>query len=370
MKRALIFLPAGLALAGLAALAFRPGVREAPPKKRAVAARPAESRVETGRSRPELVAEIFAAAAEAPAWRILVERLRRSLADLSEEDLLDVRRRLARLLEEDPARARDLAALFAEETSEDLLLILADVLGADPAATADPAVLESMIRIAGEPGLASRRGGALQFLLRLPAADARAAEAAFRVAGSEEEPRELRMAALAAAAAWMQNHPEGEARHSGAVLEVARAARDPEVRGHAIQALALLDRPAAAGTVEALAPFLRDASAENRGLAAMALGGAGQEARAAAAGHLEAAISQERSAALARGMLIHAVRAAGPEAGDLLRRIGERSPALAADARDYLEILRTERDPLRVWEEKQKRDFARGAVAGADEHTD
>jgi hypothetical protein len=320
---------------------------------------------------PETVARVFAAdAAGAPPAPTLLDRLRSALAELSDEDLLDVRRRLVRMLEDDPARIAELAALFEIEADPDLLEILAEALAGNAQAVSDPAVVAAMLRSAEGPGLEARRGAALQFLQKLPAADPRADDVVLRLARDESGSREFRLGALAAAAAWMQNQPDGAERLWRPVLGTAAAARDSEVRGHAIQAVALLDRPAGAELVSALAPFLRDASAENRALAAMGLGAASPDARASASALIEGAIAVERSAGLQRGLLLHLVRASGPGAEASLARVESAHPSLAADARDYIEILKSQRDPVRVWEEKQRRDAARGVVPGAEEHTD
>lgn len=370
MKLAWAILPA--AALGLAAglLAGRRAPEEVSRRPARGAAPAAGAAAPEGRRDPERVERIFRAAEDRGPLRSLVDRLRESLAALGEEDLLDVRRRLAKLLEAEPARLSELLQAFESESDEDVLALLAETIGGDAAAMANPAVVEAMIRMAEGAAVPARRGAALLVLLKLPQHDARAEAAVLRLARSESEPRDLRVSALAALAAWMQTHPGGDARLAETVLGVARAAGDGEVRGHAIQAVALLARPAAAETVESLAGFLRDPSPENRALAALGLGNPSGEARGAAVRHLEAAIAGESAAEAQRGMLIHLVRAAGADAEGALGRVAAQHPRLDADVRDYLEILRGERDAARVWEEKQRRDFARGAVPGADAHSD
>jgi len=94
---------------------------------------------------------------------------------------------------------------------------------------------------------------------------------------------------------------------------------------------------------------------------------AAPEARAAATGHLEGALDLEHDPESRRGLLIHLVRAAGPEAESTLERAARRHPHLADDVRDYRKILATTSDPVRVWELKMERDLARGVVPGAHE---
>jgi len=365
LSHALLPAAAGLGVvAGL--LLARPGT----PEVQRRAARGTVSPAEVAPRDPERVERMFRETAERFPVRPLLDRLRESLATLGEEDLLDVRRRLAKLLEDDPARIADLLASFDAETDEDMLLLLAETIGGNAAALATPAVVEAMVRAAETGSVPARRGAALLVLMQLPQHDARAADVVLRLAGAEGEHRDLRVSALSAVAAWMQTHPGGDARFSGAVLGIARAASDGEVRGHAIQAVSLLARPAGAETVESLATFLKDGAPETRALAAMGLGNPSEDARGAAVRHLEGAIAAEAGAEGQRGILIHLVRAAGGEFEASLGRVAAQNPRLETDVRDYLEILKGERDPARVWEEKQRRDLARGVVPGADTHTD
>ena len=300
-------------------------------------------------------------------WKPVLDHLRAHLERGGEIDAQDVRARLARILAEHPEGLDELLQLLAREENEDILLILSEVIGNDPAAMASPALLETLLRLAESGTVPAQRGAALLILAHLPRPDARAAACVVRLAGAEAEPRDLRVTAISTVVAWMQQHPAAEPELSRALLGVARAAADAEVRGHALQGLALKERPADAEMVDAVAPFLADANPRNRALAAMALGGAGPEARAAATGHLERALDLEHDPESRRCLLIHLVRAAGPEAESALERAARRHPHLADDVRDYREILAVTSDPVRVWELKMERDLARGAVPGGHE---
>ncbi len=368
MKRALVLAPAALALLGAGFLLGRPG-KEAPAPPRPAAVRvfpgaPAEGVIR------ESVIRHFEVGKEPDPLRTLAERLRASFGELNDAEILHARDRLARLLEERPGAALELALLFEQETDEDVLLLLAQVLGADADAMAEPAVVDLMARIAESGKVPAGRGGALLVLMNLPRLDDRVTRTVLGLAGSAAEHPDLRASAIATAAAWMQAHPEGVTPISAALLDVARSATDADLRGHAIQAVSLVDRKLDPGQVESLAAFLGDADARTRSLAALGLGSVSAEARPAALRHLEGAIAVETSAEGQRGLLVHLVRAGGPEAEAALARVGERSPRLAEDVRDYLDLLKTERDPDRLWELKQRRDLARGVVPGADTHTD
>lgn len=99
----------------------------------------------------------------------------------------------------------------------------------------------------------------------------------------------------------------------------------------------------------------------------MALGAAGLDARAQAAGHLEGALDLERDPESRRGLLLHLVRAAGPDVPAALDRVARRHPHLAGDARDFQEILAATSDPVRIWELNIERDLARGVVPDSHE---
>ncbi len=207
-----------------------------------------------------------------------------------------------------------------------------------------------------------RRVAALSALMHLTRVDAAAIEVVLRAARADAV-EDVRIAAIAALSSWMHRLPEHTDGLAHALVGLARTETHDEVRGHAIQGVALLDRRVDA-VVAPMAELARaDRCAQNRALAAMALGGGG----AAAVPHLEAAIAVEPAAENRRAMLMQLVRAGGAEA---LPRIAAGRPDLAADVRDYLEILRTETDPARVWELKQHRDAERGRAAGADDHDD
>lgn len=325
----------------------------------------AEAEAPVAPAAPSLVT----AAAEGLGWTAVLGLLQRGPGAMEEEEWLRLQRRLARLLEEDPSRAMELVAEFEREVDPDLLALLATILGKDAAAASNPEVVAAMLRAAQSAAEPGRRAAALLMLMNLPQVDDAAVEAVLRLARDDADPG-VRVSAIAAGVAWMQAHPDHAAPLARGLVEVARGSVDDEVRGHAIQGLALMSRPPDADVVEALGLFVRDSNAQNRGLAAMALGGAPAETRDRAVAHLETAASIEPSVETQRGMLIHLVRAAGPGAPDALARLGARVPRLAGDVRDYLEILKVEPDPAKAWELKLARDLARGVVPGAAEHTD
>jgi hypothetical protein len=364
MKRALALLPAILGALVLGILVGRrdPGTVRTVVEPLRGAGADAEPAAAT--AAPSLVVS----AVGGLGWTAVLDLLRRG-PGASEEEWLRLQRRLARLLEEDPSRAMELLVAFERESDPDLLALLATILGKDAAAAANPEVVSAMLRAAQTGAEPERRAAALLMLMNLPQIDDAAVEAVLRVARDDAE-RGVRISAIAAGVAWMQAHSEFAAPLARGLVEVARGAVDEEIRGHAIQGLALMSRPPDADVVDALGLFVRDSNAQNRGLAAMALGGAPAESRDRAVAHLERAASIESSAETQRGMLIHLVRAAGAEAADALARLGTQVPRLAVDVRDYLEILKVEQDPTKVWELKLARDLARGVVPGAAEHTD
>lgn len=369
MKSALKLLPAAAAiLAAVAFLAGRPGAPDRPDSR---APRP-EPRLE--RAASERIVD--APANPLPVdpgpvqWKSLIDRLRRSLDSMSDVDLLDARVKLAKLLEENPEKISELLAVFERETNEDVLLILAEVIGGDPAAMSNPALVETMIRLSDSGAVPAQRGAALMVLMHLSQLDDRATAVVLRLAGADGEHRDLRITAISTVVAWMQQHPDGEGPLSKSLLGIARSAADDEVRGHAIQGVALLSRPADAETVDSAALILRDPNSQNRALAAMTIGSAGADSRVAAVRHLEGALDAEKMPDVQRGMLIHLVRAAGPEAEATLTRAAQRNPRLLADVQDYLDILKSTTDPMRIWEIKQERDLARGEVPGAQDHSD
>lgn len=368
MRRALVLAPAALALVAAGFFLGRPGsTPAAAPRAVPVPAFPEPAREGVVR---DSVLRHFEVREDPAPVRTLAGRLRETFGSLNDAEILHVRDALARLLEERPETAWELASLFEQETDGDVLLLAAQVLGANAAAMSDPAIVDLMVRIAESGKAPAGRGGALMVLMQLPRLDDRVTRSVLGLAGSAAEHRDLRASAIATVAAWMQSHPEGVTPLSATLLDVARSAADAEVRGHAIQAVSLLDRTLDPGQVESLAPFLGDADPRNRSLAALALGGVSAEARPAALRHLEGAIASEKSADGQRGMMIQLVRAGGPETEAALGRVRDQNPRLAADVQDYLEILKAERDPAKVWELKQQRELARGVVQGADDHTD
>ncbi len=375
MKRALLALPLALALLAGAVLLARSGDEPGKAGEKKAVRAPRKGPGEAPGRAPQSVVEeqlakIFESSArEGPDSRAIVDRLRKALAELSEEDTLLAKARLAKFLEENPAERGGLLSAFEAESDPDVLLLLAQTFGGDAASMADPAVAEAMTRIAGSEGLAERRGAACLVLANLADLDERAVNTVFRLVRDEAHGG-VRIDAIGAIAGWMQRFPESAAAFSRQLVGTARGIADPEIRGHAIQAVALLDRGPDADTVFGLAGFLKDGSEQNRALAAMGLGAATGDARASAAKSLEGAVLTESREDTQRGMLIHLVRAAGPDAAETLARVAAGSPRLAADVKDFLEILQTEREPLRVWELKQQRDLARGEVPGADEHSD
>lgn len=371
MRRILHGLAFAAAAAIAAALAFRPSSAPETDPKRPVRPDARGTSDRTLEAPSPLRRTVRAADLEIPpgpvSWRSILDRLRTCLAQAVEIDVQDVRARLARLLAENPDHLGELLEVFEREENEDVLWVLSEVIGNDPAAMASPAVLEAMLRLAESGAVPAQRGAALLVLAHLPQPDERATALVTRLAGAEAEHRDLRITAISTVVAWMQQHPSHEPELSRALLGVARAASDDEVRGHALQGLALRERPADAELVASVAAFLADTDPRNRALAAMALGAAAPEVRTQATGHLEHALDLERDPECRRGLLIHLVRAAGPDAPAALDRVARRHPHLAGDARDFQEILAATSDPVRIWELKMERDLTRGVVPGSHE---
>jgi hypothetical protein len=257
-----------------------------------------------------------------------------------------------------PRTAAESMRALREEKNIDDLLAAAEELADDVEQYKDE--LLALVR----SDLPARRIAALRLLMQLGDVDATSIEVVLGAARADPE-SDVRIAAIAALSSWMQKQPAHTEPLTQALVELARTESHDDVRGHAIQGIALLESPK--NVVEPMAEFARsDRHAQNRALALMALGGSGP----AALPHLEAAIAGESVADNRRAALIHVLRAGRDDAPAALERIAVRHADLASDAREYLEILKTERDPTKVYAIKSQRDEARGHVHGAHEHHD
>jgi hypothetical protein len=246
------------------------------------------------------------------------------------DDRLWTRAWLVRYLEEHPEEA---LALFAQESDPEILEIIAEAL--------DPVLALRFL-----DGDAAHRAAALAALQHLNDLSPEARAAVGRLAADGD------IAAMATLVAWIRAHPGERASLGREVLAIARSAQDAEVRGHAIQAVALPDGMPA-DVIEGAAAFLSDPDEQNRTLAAMAVGNSTNREWALAT--LETAFGAERSAEVRREMLIHLVRAGREAALPVLERIGD------AHALEYARILRSGvTDPLEVFERKQELDLERG----------
>lgn len=262
------------------------------------------------------------------------------------DDKLWSRAWLVKFLEENPERALELLPRFETETDPEVLDALAEAFS-DPRIAADPRILAAMRRLAEEGDLPARRLAALAVLLNMPEPDT---DLVLRIAKNDAS-NDVRIGALAVAVDWMQTRPD----LARGVLDVANTATDVEVRGHAIQAIALQSVAMPDDVVAGLPRFLSDASEQNRSLAAMAIG----NVRSAwALTTLETAYWSETSADVRREYLIHLVRAGGADALPVLRRLAD------PDAADYARILESGiTDPVQVFEKKQELDLEAGRFA-------
>jgi hypothetical protein len=274
---------------------------------------------------------------------------------------------LTRSLVEDPNRAAELLAWMDRETDPGTLAALAAALG-DSGVSGSPAAMAALLKMAQAGDLFDRRQAALGLLARLEVPDAATQAAVLGIARNDPDPR-MQVAAVVTAGAWMGRNPAQIDGLSRRLAQVAQASGHEVVRGNAIQAMALLDKPLPDEVLQSMGTWVRtDPSAQNRGLAAMALGGASAAQRGVALQHLEQAYAAERVPEVRRGLLIHVVRAGRSDAPRVLERIAAADAEARQDVADYLEILRSgETDPDRIWAAKFARDAARGTIPGGEE---
>lgn len=273
------------------------------------------------------------------------------------DDKLWSRAWLVKFLEENPEQALELLARFETETDVETLEALAEAFS-DPRIAGDPRIVAAMLRLAETGDLPARRLAALTVLMNMPEPDA---ATVLRIAKNDAS-NDVRIGALAVTVDWLQNHPTRRADLARGILDVANASSDVEVRGHAIQAIAIQDAAMPEDVLVGMQRFLSDSSDQNRSLAAMALG---NTRSSWAVTTLETAYLSERSPEVRHEFLIHIVRAGGADAIPALRRLAD------PDAVEYADILASGvTDPVQVFEKKQQMDLEAGRVSPHHEHHD
>lgn len=259
----------------------------------------------------------------------------------------------------DEGKALEVVAAFRGEEASSVLDILASALASDPAFAANPRIQEAFLDIA-ERGddLAVRRQSALYFLSQTWRMPPGLQDRIATLARMESDPS-LQSGAVQALAQFARTDEARRAVVNGQLLDVARGSTEAMIRANAISALA--PRACDDSSLAHVAEFLRsDRDSEVRRAAAEALGGAAVEARFVALAELEKAYRAEPGDDVKRTILMSIVRAGRGDAAAALERISSADPALARDALDYLEILRSgETDTDRIFEEKARRETGR-----------
>lgn len=274
---------------------------------------------------------------------------------------------LARWLDENPGRAAELLALLERETDPFILNAIAEAFAQNVHALT-PEIVDRFLKIAQTSDLIDRRAAAFLVLGALPNLDPAVRDSVLATARADGDDR-VRILAITAVVSWMKHHPEQLPVLARGMVEAARNARDPEVRGNAIQAVALQDTPMPKDVLESMIDFARtDPSPQNRSIAVMALGATTAETRDLAIRSLEEIFAAEQNVEQRRLMLIHFIRAGGASSLD---RLPVNDPRLARDIQDYKEILASGvTDPSQIFALKAQRDAERGDIPGSSEHAD
>lgn len=190
-------------------------------------------------------------------------------------------------------------------------------------------------------------------------------------ASREDGSTQVRLTAIQVLGQW-SNNPARSDELSRELVKTIDASDEREVRGYAIQVIALNPEATHPELLGAMAEYMKeDPSAHNRAIAALALGRVTGELRLPALNHLEQAFARETNQNTRRNIMTQIARAGGQDAIAILQRLPIDHPLLAQDVRDYTEILRGgETAPDEVYSQKFARDAERGTIVGAYEHRD
>ncbi|MGI8965422.1 MAG: HEAT repeat domain-containing protein, partial [Limisphaerales bacterium] len=150
---------------------------------------------------------------------------------------------------------------------------------------------------------------------------------------------QIRNSAIATLASWMSSRPEMAAALNQELLQAINSSNNVEVRGNALQVLALHLPQLPDNFTSAAADYLKtDPSPFNRAMAARALGEANDQMKEFALQQLEQSYSSEESLETKRAILSAIVRAGTTNSTTILQRLPASAP-LAEDVTEYLNIL-------------------------------
>ncbi len=274
--------------------------------------------------------------------------------------------RLAAWIGQDPARALQVVARLAEEVDPQAAAFLVEALRLSPVAAQDPSVAEALLGVARSGAAVGARVAALGFLAGGSLPDARMIPAVLDLTARATDPH-LRGLGANLLAGALERRPPGSAEVFRFLVDL--AAHDPleDIRGSILQSLPL--RHADAGAVEAVGAILgADPAVGVRATAALALGDPPRAQAGRAVAVLQSTLGTERDPEVRRTVLTSIVRAQRLDALPLLERLAADHPDLRPHIEDYRKILATgETDMDRIWEQKQKMEFAREAP-GDDHH--
>lgn len=300
--------------------------------------------------------------------RAAIERLRLALNRDSEEEFDAALQFLSQLLQNHPRTIADVLTTLASETEVRVLAGLSRILAPHTAANAE--LLEKVLGLAQNSNSPAIRSEAVSMLFAVYAPTPEVLDAVLRV--SREDPsKEPRLSAIQVLGRWSRD-PERWDELSRELVKTIDISTEHEVRGYAIQVIALSENAIPPDVLGAMADYLiNDQSAHNRALAALGLGNAKGEFREAALKHLERAFAFEENLTTRRNMLTQIARSGEQDAIAILQRLPADDPLLQMDVNDYLEILQSGGlNSDDIYFEKFKRDAERGTIVGSYEHHD
>lgn len=238
-------------------------------------------------------------------------------------------------------------------------------------AAASAGVVSANLVNASETIRTQRTIDALRELAVNPHPDAGLIDTVSQVADGDADVA-TRIAAIETLNAWMIKQPDRLTGEISAHLAViAEVSVDTDVRGHALQALALHRSPLPQAVLHTLAKAAQnDSSLQNRDVAALALGAAADSPELALRA-LTVAFAATGDIDLRRSVLSQIVRVGGSDALPVLHALKLDDPLLQQDVQDYAAILASgESDADVVFEQKIQLDGARGTLVGLHRHED
>lgn len=343
--KAMIVVPAGLALMVGAYLLGRAGREPAPLPAKPHAHRPVGCRhpVPEGEipplppppARPEVTEQDRVQAAGR--LKELHAELRRAVENRPAA-LNDLQNFLLSALGEGRLTAGQVLDMFRAEGDVAVLDVLQGALAASPEAADQPGVREAFERIARADASVDRRQAAVAFLGGVGDREGGVRKTLLSLAEADGE-LSLRLTALGALAGYSQRNGEHAAAVNAGLFEIAR----PGPNGEEIrtQALAAVEaRSADERTMRRLSEFLADPSGAVRLTSAERMAEAPPAFRASSVVAIEEALIREPVPDSKPVLLAHLVKAGRAESIAALERLAAAEPRVRADALDYIAILR------------------------------